>query len=83
MKTVKFIAIGLSVVAAYAVYKKHFSKDGLAKKIINNGYFSGAIETLKGFEMGFLKAWASASQKAESVFTYQGKVFNTKGGKAK
>lgn len=74
--------IGVYAAVAYGAYYMFFSKTKYAKQIIQFGNSEGSLDTLKSFDIGFLRSWANASKNNEKTFTYQGKSYNTKGGKA-
>lgn len=73
--------LGYAVVA-YGAYSLFFSKRAYAKQIIAQGKYQGDIATLLTFDMGFLRAWSKAAKKNEPTFMFQGKNYNTNGGKA-
>lgn len=74
------LAYGLIGYGAYYLLTK---KKRDAKAIAFSGNTTGSIEKLMTFDSAFLSAWAAAAKKNEAQFTYQGKVFVTKGGTAK
>lgn len=82
MKKSTLIWIGVYALVGYTAYSMFFSKKSFAKKIIDTGASTGTVESLMNFEVGFLRAWSNAAKKSENIFTFQGKVFNTKGGRA-
>ena len=57
-------------------------KTKYARRIVADGNVSGGTATLINFDEPFLKEWAKASKKGAPTFTYNGKTYNTKGGKA-
>lgn len=56
--------------------KRHYAK--VILKYEGSENFAGILE----FDEAFLKAWSVALSKGEKTFNYQGKSYNTKGGKA-
>lgn len=83
MKSKTLVWIGLYGVVAYGAYHMFFSKNAYAKKIIAKGKYGGALETLKSFDMGFLRAWSIGASKNEPTFLYKGVTYSTQGGRAK
>jgi hypothetical protein len=83
MKSKTILWIGIYGVVAYGAYYLFFSKNAYAKKIIANGKFTGSLDTLKSFDMGFLRAWSISASKNEPAFSYKDVTYNTQGGKAK
>lgn len=75
--------IGLYAVVAYGAYYMFFSKDAYAKAIIKAGKYRGSVDDLKTFGMNFLRPWARAAKKNEPIFIFEGKTYNTDGGRAK
>lgn len=69
-------------IVAYGTYYLFFSKSAYISKIVKAGKYSGSTETLKSFDMGFLREWAKAATSGANTFMYQGKNYNTLGGKA-
>jgi hypothetical protein len=82
MKNRTLLWIGIYAAVAYGGYYLYFSKDRFAKQIKSLGKSAGTLETLKTFDLGFLRAWASAARKNEPNFTFKGKIYVTQGGKA-
>ena len=82
MKKSTLIWIGVYALVGYTAYAMFFSKKSFAKKIIDTGASTGTVESLMNFEMGFLRAWAKSASGKENSFTYNGKSFYTKGGRA-
>ena len=83
--TIKGVITVLVVVGVgYAAYnfllrdKKAF----YAKKIVEAGKH-GNETTLKTFEEGYLKEWYKGVKNNQETFTYQGKSYNTNGGRLK
>lgn len=80
--------VGLAIVA-YLAYKVIFKQMIDIDTIISSGNYgsgqnkSAAKAQLKSFEKNFIKSWADAVRNNELYFTYQSKIFVTKGGKAK
>jgi hypothetical protein len=83
MKNKTLVWIGVYAVVGYFAYSYFYSKKYSIKKIISSGNFTGTASNLEGFDTGFLRMWANASKNNESAFIYQGKIYNTKGGRAK
>lgn len=83
MKKSTFIWIGVYAVVAYGAYYMFFSKHAYAKTIKNAGRYNGSLEDLKTFGANFLKPWAKAAKDNQPTFTFDGKQFNTQGGKIK
>jgi hypothetical protein len=73
--------LGYAVVA-YGAYSLFFSKKAYAKQIIAQGKYQGQLSTLENFDMGFLRVWAKAAKGGQPTFMYQGKNYNTNGGRA-
>jgi hypothetical protein len=65
----------------YAYMKAYGSKHKYAKQIIKAGNSSN-MAVLHTFGEGYLKEWAKASKRGTTTFTYEGKTYNTQGGKA-
>ena len=70
-------------VAAYGVYYLYFSKSAKANTIIKTGNFSSGKSALMDFGNNFLTPWARAAKNGEPTFMFQGKAYNTNGGRAK
>jgi hypothetical protein len=77
------IWIGVYALVGYYAYSYFFSKKASIKTIISTGSFAGDTSILEGFDSGFLRMWANAAKNAQPAFIYQGKIYNTKGGRAK
>ncbi len=52
------------------------------RAILKNNASTGSSIALMAFDEGFLKEWAKAARKNQDKFSYNGKEYNTKGGKA-
>lgn len=75
--------VGLYAVVAYGAYYMFFSKNAYAKKIKKANNFSGSVEELKKLlGMNFLRVWSKATKNNNPTFDFEGKTYNTKGGKA-
>ena len=74
-------AVGIGLVG-FVFYQTYFSKSSYAKKIVNTGNYSGGVSQLLTFDTAFLRAWSMAARLGEESFSYKGKNYNTKGGKA-
>lgn len=83
MKKQTLVWIGVYVVVGYFAYSYFYSKKYSIKTIISTGNFNAAPSVLEGFGDKFLKTWASAAKKGQPAFVFEGKVYNTNGGKAK
>lgn len=83
MKTKTLVWIGIYAVVGYGAYYFIFSKRAYANKIISSGKYTSSVDNLLSFDKGFLKQWAKAATRDEVVFTYNGVVYNTLGGRAK
>ena len=82
MKKKTLIWIAVYGVVAYGAYYMYFSKTAYAKKIIKAGKYKGSLEDLKSFDMAFLRVWSKAAGQNNPTFDYNGKTYNTQGGKA-
>ena len=80
-KTLTWIAI--YGVVAYGAYHFFFSKAAYARQIVSRGKYGSGVEALKSFDMAYLRAWAKAAKANRETFDYQGKTYNTQGGKLK
>jgi hypothetical protein len=76
------IWIGVYGVVAYGAYYLLFSKTAYAKKIISNGASNATVNELLKFDMGYLRIWSDAAKSKYNSFTYKGKIYSTKGGRA-
>lgn len=78
------IAVLLVTGIGYFAYMKLYGrKHKFAKKIIETGnYSSSGMVVLHSFDENYLKEWAKAAKKGTPTFSYQNKIFNTKGGTA-
>jgi hypothetical protein len=83
MKNKTLVWIGVYAVVGYFAYSYFYSKKSNIQKIISSGNSTGSVSSLEGFDTGYLRKWANASKNNEPAFIYQGKIYNTKGGKAK
>lgn len=80
-KTVGWILVyGLVGYGAYYLLTK---KKRDAKMIAFSGNTTGSVERLMTFDAGYLAAWAGAVKRKDAQFTYQNKLYLTKGGAAK
>lgn len=74
--------IGLYAVVAYGAYYMFFSKNAYAKTIKKANNYGGTTNDLKELVgRNFLKVWAKASKNNVPTFEFEGKNYNTKGGK--
>ncbi len=55
--------------------------DAYAKAIIKAGKYGKSAEELKSFGMNFLRPWAKAAKNNQPTFTFEGKTYNTQGGR--
>ncbi len=81
-KNTKGLLVALFVITA-AVSVWHLTnknKKAYAKTIVQYGG-STNYAMLLTFQDGYLKEWAKAIAKAKTEFSFEGKRFNTKGGK--
>lgn len=83
MKKNTLVWIGVYAVVAYGAYYMFFSKNAYANTIIKAGKYKGSAEELKSFGMNFLRPWARAAKNNQDTFTFEGKTYNTSGGRAK
>lgn len=74
--------VGLYAVVAYGAYYMFFSKNAYAKTIKKQDASTGTLEQLKKYDMSFLRVWAKASKNNIPTFDFEGKTYNTKGGRA-
>ena len=82
MKKKTLLWIAVYGVVAYGAYYMYFSKTAYAKKIIKAGKSNQSLEDLKSFDMAFLRVWSKAAVQNNPTFGYNGKTYNTQGGKA-
>jgi hypothetical protein len=74
--------VGLYAVVAYGAYYMFFSKNAYVKTIRKTNNYSGTAEELKNLVgMNFLRPWAKAAKNNVATFEFEGKTYNTKGGK--
>jgi hypothetical protein len=85
MKDRNFKIAGLLILAvgAYFLYKrvKTNTTTGDAEVILASGSFANKA-TLLSFQPEYVSAWANAVRAGSRTFTFQGKSYNTQGGKA-
>lgn len=84
MKKQTLVWIGIYAVVGYAAYM-YFrpSKNKDINTIISTGNYNSAPLNLQGFGDKYLRAWAAAAKKGLPNFVYEGKVYETSGGKLK
>jgi hypothetical protein len=82
MKKNTLVWIAVYGLVAYGSYYAFFSKTAYAKKIIKAGKSNQSLQDLKIFDMAFLRAWSKAAGQNTQTFDYNGKTYNTQGGKA-
>ena len=74
--------VGLYAVAAFGAYYMFFSKSAYVKTIKKTNNYGGTAEELKNLVgKNFLMPWAKASKDGVPTFLFEGKTYNTKGGK--
>jgi len=73
--------LGVAIVVAGAWYFYSHTKRFYAKQVVKLGGTSGSIVSLMAFDEGFIKAWAKGLSTGKESFAYQGKAYNTTGGK--
>jgi hypothetical protein len=74
--------VGLYAVAAYGAYYMFFSKSAYVKTIKKTNNYGGTAEELKNLVgKNFLMPWAKAAKDGVPTFLFEGKTYNTKGGK--
>lgn len=83
MKKQTLVWIGVYAVVGYFAYSYFYSKKYSIKNILTTGNFNGSPSVLEGFDSGFLRMWSNAAKNQQPAFIYKGKVYSTKGGKAK
>lgn len=86
----KDLIIFISITAVgYLGYRKVMEKSIAANKIIATGNFGAtkskeaAKKELMLFDKDFVVTWAKAVRSGNTEFNYRGKIFLTKGGRAK
>lgn len=91
MKTLKenwilLLAIAAIAGGAYYIYSKKDkepkTQKELASYIIENGCYAKTLEELLTFEEAFIIQWQRACAAKKPTFSYAGKIYNTKGGRA-
>jgi hypothetical protein len=76
--------IGIYAVVGYGAYYMFFSKDAYVKTIRKTNNYGGSEQELKDLVgKNFLKQWAKAAKNNVPTFEFEGKTYNTKGGKIK
>lgn len=83
---VPVIAIGVVIWYLYSRRGKKATaseptKADYANTIISSGNFT-SFAALMNFDEDFIKVWATAAKAGQPKFVYNGKTYNTKGGKA-
>jgi hypothetical protein len=73
--------VGIYAVVAYGAYYMFFSKNAYAKTIKKENASTGTLEQLKKYDMSFLRAWSKAAKNNVTTFDFEGKTYNTNGGK--
>jgi hypothetical protein len=74
--------VGVYAVAAYGAYYMFFSKSAYVRTIKKTNNYSGTAKDLKDLVgKNFLKPWARAAKNNVPTFEFEGKTYNTKGGK--
>jgi len=72
---------GLAAVYFFLVKPKKLNKNQAIDLIIQKGYFTSGRSNLESFDDAYVLAWAKAAKKGDEVFIYEGKTYNTQGGK--
>jgi hypothetical protein len=83
MNTKTIVWVGVFAGAGYVAYIVLFQKKMFAKAIVNSGNYSKGVDSLLEFDKSFLKPWANASKSGNPTFIFNGKEYNTNGGRAK
>lgn len=74
--------VGVYAVVAYGAYYMFFSKSAYVRTIKKTNNYGGSAEDLKDLVgKNFLKPWARAAKNNVPTFQFEGKTYNTKGGK--
>jgi hypothetical protein len=74
--------VGIYAVVGYGAYYMFFSKNAYVKTIKKTNNYGGTEEDLKNLVgKNFLKPWAKAAKDGVPTFLFEGKTYNTKGGK--
>jgi hypothetical protein len=74
--------VGVYAVVAYGAYYMFFSKSAYVRTIKKTNNYGGSEKDLKDLVgKNFLKPWARAAKNNVPTFQFEGKTFNTKGGK--
>lgn len=82
--------VGLVAFSAYTYYRNEkrrivtpdfSSKESIASYLVNHGLASDS-KVLLTFDEEYLRAWAEAAEKGTINFTYNGKLYALKGGRA-
>ena len=74
--------VGLYPVVAHGAYYMFFSKNAYVKTIRKTKNYGGSAQELKDLVgKNFLKLWAKAAKNNVATFEFEGKTYNTKGGK--
>jgi hypothetical protein len=77
------IAVAVVVVGGALAWKFLLrTRRAYVRTILKNNASTGSAITLMSFDEGFLKQWAKAARKNDKTFAYQGKEYNTIGGKS-
>jgi hypothetical protein len=80
LKIAGLLIVFSGAIAIYLKHKKNSSENDI-DIIINSGASSNRAG-LQTFQSDFIKAWAIAVKANSPIFTFQGKAYNTTGGKA-
>jgi hypothetical protein len=74
--------VGVYAVVAYGAYYMFFSKSAYVRTIKKTNNYGGSEKDLKDLVgKNFLKPWARAAKNNVPTFEFEGKTYNTKGGK--
>ena len=77
-----WIALAIAVLGAATYFLFRNNKKRYAGIIVNMGASSQPLAWLITLDEGFLKAWVNGLNSGAVTFSYQGKNYNTSGGKA-
>lgn len=72
-----YAAAGVGVYYYLTHNKRHY-----AEVVLKLGGAGGGLKALLSYDSGYVKAWAKAIKAGNNTFSYNGKTFHTKGGKA-
>jgi hypothetical protein len=75
--------IGIYAIAAYGGYYYLTKRRRDTKTIVESGNTAATMKFFADKDKGYISEWAKAIRKGYDVFSYKGKIYNTKGGTAK